>query len=376
MTDKTLELAKQLIARPSITPKDEGCQELMIARLEPLGFKIERLRFGAVDNFWARRGATKPLIAFAGHTDVVPTGPRADWTSDPFAPVVRDGYLYGRGAADMKGSLAAFITAIEDFIAQHPDHKGSIGLLITADEEGPSIDGTVKVVEWLSAHGQQIDYCVVGEPSSHETLGDVIKNGRRGSLNGRLTVHGKQGHVAYPQLARNPIHEFAPALVALVQTEWDRGNEHFPQTGFQVSSIHAGTGAENVIPGHLDVHFNFRYSTAVTEAQLRERVEKILTSHGLRYDIAWSASGKPFLTPAGRLVEAARAAIRTELKLDARLSTEGGTSDGRFIAPTGAEVVELGPRNATIHQVDECVAVADLAALARTYRRMLQYLLV
>ncbi len=376
MADRTLELAKQLIARPSITPKDEGCQELLIERLTPLGFNVQRLRFGAVDNFWARRGAAKPLIAFAGHTDVVPTGPRADWTSDPFAPVVRDGHLYGRGAADMKGSLAAFITAIEDFIAQHPDHKGSIGLLITADEEGPSIDGTAKVVEWLGARGERIDYCVVGEPSSHETLGDVIKNGRRGSLSGCLTVHGKQGHVAYPHLARNPIHEFAPALVALSQTEWDRGNQHFPQTCFQISNIHAGTGAENVIPGHLEVHFNFRYSTAVTEAQLRERVAQILTSHGLQYDIAWSASGKPFLTPVGRLVDAARAAIRAELKLDTRLSTEGGTSDGRFIAPTGAEVVELGPRNATIHQVDECVAVADLAALARTYRRILQYLLV
>jgi succinyl-diaminopimelate desuccinylase len=375
MIDKTLELAQQLIARPSVTPKDEGCQDLMIAHLEPLGFKVERLRFGEVDNFWARRGEAKPLIVFAGHTDVVPTGPRADWASDPFTPEVRDGYLYGRGAADMKGSLAAFIVAIDDFIAGHPNHKGSIGLLITADEEGPSVNGTVKVVEWLNARAERIDYCVVGEPSSHETLGDVIKNGRRGSLGGHLIVHGKQGHVAYPHLARNPIHEFAPALTSLVQAEWDRGNEHFPQTRFQVSNIHAGTGAENVIPGRLEVHFNFRYSTAVTETQLRERVEKILASHGLRYDLIWTASGKPFLTPAGRLVDAARAAIRAELGLDTRLSTEGGTSDGRFIAPTGAEVVELGPRNATIHQIDECVAVADLAALSRTYRRILQNLL-
>ncbi len=375
MNDRTLELAQQLIARPSVTPKDEGCQDLMIARLEPLGFKVERLRFGEVDNFWARRGTAKPLIAFAGHTDVVPTGPRADWSSDPFTPEVRDGHLYGRGAADMKGSLAAFIVAIEDFVTRHPDHNGSIALLITADEEGPSINGTVKVVEWLNARAERIDYCVVGEPSSHETLGDVIKNGRRGSLSGRLTVHGKQGHVAYPHLALNPIHEFAPALTALTLTEWDRGNQHFPQTKFQVSNIHAGTGAENVIPGHLEVHFNFRYSTAVTEAQLCERVEKILKSHGLRYDLAWSASGKPFLTPAGLLVEAARTAIRDELGHDTRLSTEGGTSDGRFIAPTGAEVVELGPRNATIHQVNECVAIADLAALARTYRRILQNLL-
>jgi len=375
MTNKTLELAKQLIARPSITPKDEGCQQLMIARLEPLGFRVERLRFGDVDNFWARRGAAKPLLVFAGHTDVVPTGPHAQWTSDPFAPEVRDGLLYGRGAADMKGSLAAFITAIEDFVGQHPGHSGSIGLLITSDEEGPSIDGTAKVVEWLTARGEHIDYCVVGEPSSHERLGDVIKNGRRGSLSGHLTVHGRQGHIAYPQHARNPIFDFAPALLALVQTEWDRGNEYFPPTGFQISNIHAGTGAENVIPGHLEVHFNFRYSTAVTETQLRERVEHTLTSHGLRYDLAWSTSGKPFLTPAGRLVDAARAAIHDELGLETRLSTEGGTSDGRFIAPTGAEVVELGPRNATIHQIDECVTVADLAALARTYRRVLEYLL-
>ena len=376
MNDRTLELAKLLIARPSLTPKDEGCQPLMIARLEPLGFKVERLRFGEVDNFWARRGAAKPLLVFAGHTDVVPTGPRAQWTSDPFAPEVRDGLLYGRGAADMKGSLAAFITAIEDFVGQHSDHAGSIGLLITSDEEGPSIDGTAKVVEWLTARGEHIDYCVVGEPSSHEKLGDVIKNGRRGSLSGHLTVHGQQGHIAYPQHARNPIFDFAPALLALVQTEWDRGNEHFPPTGFQISNIHAGTGVENVIPGHLDMNFNFRYSTAVTEAQLRERVEHMLTSHGLRYDLAWSASGKPFLTPAGRLVDAARTAIHNELGLDTRLSTEGGTSDGRFIAPTGAEVVELGPRNATIHQIDECMAVADLTALARTYRRILEHLLV
>lgn len=375
MNDRTLDLAKQLIARPSVTPKDEGCQELMIARLEPLGFKVERLRFGEVDNFWARRGTARPLIVFAGHTDVVPTGPRADWTSEPFTPEVRDGYLYGRGAADMKGSLAAFVVAIEDFIAQHPAHTGSIGVLITADEEGPSVNGTVKVVEWLNARAERIDYCVVGEPSSHETLGDVIKNGRRGSLSGHLSVHGKQGHVAYPHLANNPIHGFAPALTTLVQTEWDRGNEYFPQTTFQVSNVHAGTGVENVIPGRLEVHFNFRYSTAVTEVQLRERVENILQSHGLRYDLAWTASGQPFLTPVGRLVDAVRAAIRDELGLDTRLSTEGGTSDGRFIAPTGAEVVELGPRNATIHQVNECVAVADLAALTRTYRRLLQHLL-
>lgn len=375
MTDRTLELAKQLIARPSVTPDDAGCQDLMIARLETLGFEIHRLRFGQVDNFWARHGTAKPLVAFAGHTDVVPTGPKEKWTTDPFTPVVRDGFLYGRGAADMKGSLAAFITAIEDFVARHPDHKGSIGLLITSDEEGPSVDGTVKVIEWLTARGEQIDCCLVGEPSCVQRLGDTIKNGRRGSLNGRLTVLGKQGHIAYPHLVRNPIHLAAPALAELATIEWDRGNEFFPPTSFQVSNIHAGTGAENVVPGHLEALFNFRYSTAVTDDQLKARVETVLKRHGLQYQLEWSLSGRPFLTEPGALVDALRAAIQTELAIETSLSTSGGTSDGRFIAPTGAQVVELGPLNATIHQIDECVRVEDLARLSRVYAETLARLL-
>jgi len=375
MTDRTLELAKQLIARPSVTPEDAGCQQLMVDRLQPLGFEVHRLRFGKVDNIWARRGTTKPLLVFAGHTDVVPTGPLEKWTSDPFAPVIRDGHLYGRGAADMKGSLAAFITAIEDFVAAHPDHQGSIGLLITADEEGPSVDGTVKVVEWLEARGEKIDYCLVGEPSCVEQLGDTIKNGRRGSLNGQLVVHGRQGHVAYPHLARNPIHLAATALAELAATEWDRGNEFFPPTSFQISNIHAGTGAENVVPGQLELLFNFRFSTAVTENQLKTRVEDILKRHMLDYELFWKLSGQPFLTPVGALVEAVRQAILAERGIDTTLSTSGGTSDGRFIAPTGAQVVELGPLNATIHQIDERVRVEDLAALSRIYAGTLQRLL-
>jgi len=375
MTDRTLELAKQLIARPSVTPEDAGCQQLMVDRLQPLGFEVQRLRFGKVDNFWARRGTTKPLLVFAGHTDVVPTGPLEKWTSDPFAPVIRDGHLYGRGAADMKGSLAAFITAIEDFVAAHPDHQGSIGLLITADEEGPSVDGTVKVVEWLEARGEKIDYCLVGEPSCVEQLGDTIKNGRRGSLNGQLVVHGRQGHVAYPHLARNPIHLAATALAELAATEWDRGNEFFPPTSFQISNIHAGTGAENVVPGQLELLFNFRFSTAVTENQLKTRVEDILKRHMLDYELFWKLSGQPFLTPVGALVEAVRQAILAERGIDTTLSTSGGTSDGRFIAPTGAQVVELGPLNATIHQIDERVRVEDLAALSRIYAGTLKRLL-
>ena len=375
MTDKTLELAQQLIARPSLTPKDEGCLELMIERLKPLGFEIHRLRFGQVDNLWARRGSAKPLVVFAGHTDVVPTGPREKWRSDPFVPTIRDGFLYGRGAADMKGSLAAFITAIEDFVAQYPNHRGSIGLLITSDEEGPSVDGTVKVVEWLEARGEKIDCCLVGEPSCVTTLGDTIKNGRRGSLNGRLTILGKQGHIAYPHLVRNPIHLAAPLLTELTAIEWDWGNEFFPPTSFQISNIHAGTGAENVVPGQLEITFNFRYSTAVTDNELKSRVEALLKNHGLEYQLTWSLSGRPFLTPPGTLVQAVRQAIKTELALETTLSTTGGTSDGRFIAPTGAQVVELGPLNATIHQIDECVAVADLSRLARVYTLTLAHLL-
>jgi succinyl-diaminopimelate desuccinylase len=375
MIDKTLELAKQLIARPSLTPKDEGCQELMIERLQPLGFEVHRLRFGDVDNFWARRGNTKPLVVFAGHTDVVPTGPKEKWTSDPFIPTVRDGFLYGRGAADMKGSLAAFITAIEDFVAQHPNHQGSIGLLITSDEEGPSVDGTLKVVEWLTARGEKIDCCLVGEPSCVKTLGDTLKNGRRGSLNGKLTVLGKQGHVAYPHLVRNPIHLAAPALTELTGIEWDRGNAFFPPTSFQISNVHAGTGAENVVPGHLEIKFNFRYSTAVTDAELKARVEEVLKRHGLQYELSWALSGRPFLTQPGTLVDALRSAIRAELGIETTLSTSGGTSDGRFIAPTGAQVVELGPLNTTIHQIDERVLVDELAQLSRIYARTLAHLL-
>jgi len=375
MTDRTLELAKQLIARPSVTPDDAGCQELMIERLKPLGFEIHRLRFGQVDNFWARRGTAKPVICFAGHTDVVPTGPRDKWTSDPFMPEIRKGLLYGRGAADMKGSLAAFITAIEDFVARHPDHKGSIALLITSDEEGPSVDGTVKVVEWLEKRGEKIDYCLVGEPSCVDCLGDTIKNGRRGSLNGQLTIHGRQGHVAYPHLVRNPIHLAAPALAELAQTEWDHGNEFFPATSFQISNLQAGTGAENVVPGHLDLKFNFRFSTAVTEDELKTRVEDALRRHMLDYEVQWSLSGKPFLTRPGALVDALRAAIQAETGVETTLSTSGGTSDGRFIAPTGAQVVELGPLNATIHQIDECVAVEDLGRLSRIYTAALASLL-
>ncbi len=365
----------QLIARPSLTPDDAGCQELLIERLQPLGFEVHRLRFGAVDNFWARRGSAAPLVAFAGHTDVVPTGPLEKWDSAPFTPCVRDGRLYGRGAADMKSSLAAFVTAVEKFVAQHPRHAGSIALLVTADEEGPSIDGTVKVVDWLTARGEHIDYCVIGEPASEQVTGDVIKNGRRGSLSATLTVHGKQGHVAYPHLAHNPIHLCAPALAELVQIEWDQGNAYFPKTTLQISNVHAGTGAENVIPGHLEIAFNFRFSTAVTEQELRARVAALLDRHGLRYDLKWTLSGQPFLTPEGALVAAARRAIHDELGIDTRLSTGGGTSDGRFIAPTGAEVIEIGPANRTIHQINECVEAGDPAQLARVYRRMLEILL-
>ncbi len=375
MTDKTLELAMELIRRPSVTPNDGGCQKLIAERLAPLGFACEHLRFGEVDNLWAVRGSGKPLVVFAGHTDVVPTGPRERWSHDPFQPTLKDGMLYGRGAADMKSSIAAFVTGIEAFLAAHPNHKGSIGLLITADEEGPAVNGTVKVVEWLTARGIKIDHCIVGEPTSVKQTGDTIKNGRRGSLSARLTVRGKQGHVAYPHLARNPIHLAAPALAELAREEWDRGNEHFPPTTFQISNIHAGTGAENVIPGEMAVHFNFRYSTALTEETLRKRTEAALDKHGVDYEIAWNHSGRPYLTPAGVLVNAVREAIRKELKLETELSTTGGTSDGRFIAPTGAEVVELGPLNATIHQVDERIGVDDPAVVARVYARALAELL-
>ena len=371
----TLDLAIDLISRESVTPEDAGCQAAMMQRLAALGFRNEPMRFADVDNFWARRGDTGPLFCFAGHTDVVPTGPRGKWQSDPFRPVIRDGVLYGRGAADMKGSLAAMVTATERFVARHPDHRGSIAYLITSDEEGPSINGTVKVVEALEARNEKIDWCLVGEPSSNHVLGDVVKNGRRGSLGAVLSVRGKQGHVAYPHLARNPVHEAAPALAELAATVWDHGNEFFPQTTFQISNIHAGTGATNVIPGECEVMFNFRYSTETTHEALRERVQAILDRHRLDYTIEWTLSGLPFLTPRGELVSAARQAINEITGLDTELSTAGGTSDGRFIAPTGAQVLELGPLNATIHQIDECVAVDDLDRLSSIYERILELLL-
>ena len=372
---ETLELTKALIARRSLTPDDAGCQDLLISRLEPLGFRCERMRFGDVDNLWARRGDGGPLFTFAGHTDVVPSGPEEKWGSPPFEPTLRDGKLYGRGAADMKGSVAAFVTACERFIAEHPNHSGSIAFLITSDEEGPAVDGTVKVVETLEAGNEKIDWCLVGEPTCAEKLGDTIKNGRRGSLGGRLTVRGIQGHVAYPHLVRNPIHELAPALAELSATEWDQGNEFFPPTSFQVSNIHGGTGATNVVPGEVEVIFNFRFCTEQTAEGLQAKVAALLDRHGLDYDLQWSLSGIPYLTEPGDLVEAARAAILDETGLDTELSTSGGISDGRFIAPTGAQVIELGPRNATIHKIDECVEVEHLEQLSAVYERILGKLL-
>jgi succinyl-diaminopimelate desuccinylase len=375
MTDRTLELAKTLIAQPSVTPNDAGCLDLIASRLAPLGFEIHRLRFGDVDNLWAQRGTGAPLLVFAGHTDVVPTGPRDAWSSDPFVPTVRNGQLYGRGAADMKSSLAAFVVAIEDFVQRHPEHGGGIGLLLTSDEEGPATDGTVKVVEWLQSRNTPIRYCVVGEPTSSRTLGDVIKNGRRGSLGAKLTVHGVQGHVAYPHLARNPIHLLAPALAELVGIHWDQGNEDFPPTTFQVSNITSGTGADNVVPGTLELLCNFRFSTATTDHELRERLESVLKKFRVDYTIQWKLSGKPYLTPRGSLVTAAREAIREAVSVETQLSTDGGTSDGRFIAPTGAEVIELGPINKSIHKIDEHVAVEDPARLAQIYGRLMEKLL-
>ncbi|HEX5056790.1 MAG TPA: succinyl-diaminopimelate desuccinylase [Gammaproteobacteria bacterium] len=371
----TLALAKTLIAQSSVTPDDAGCQRLLAERLQTLGFKIEPLRFGQVDNLWARRGDKGPLFVFAGHTDVVPTGPLPQWQSNPFEPAVRDGKLYGRGAADMKGSLAAMIVATEQFVQQHPRHRGSIGFLLTSDEEGPALDGTVKVVEHLLARQERIDWCLVGEPTCTDKVGDTIKNGRRGSLSGILSIYGQQGHVAYPHMADNPVHRAAPALAELCAIEWDRGNEHFPPTTFQISNIHAGTGADNVIPGELKVHFNFRYSTAVTHGGLQERVESLLRKHKLKYRLDWTLSGHPFLTSKGELIDAVTQAIRSETGIETELSTAGGTSDGRFIAPTGAQVVELGPVNATIHKINECVAIEELEKLTAIYHRTLQNLL-
>ena len=372
----TLDLAMELISRRSVTPEDDGCQELMISRLEKLGFRIERLPFEEVTNLWARRGDSGPLFCFAGHTDVVPSGPEAQWQFPPFEPRIEEGYLCGRGAADMKGSLAAFVTAVERFIANHPDHDGSIALLITSDEEGPFINGTTRVIDHLEARNEKIDWCIVGEPSSTEKVGDIIKNGRRGSLSGTLKVRGIQGHVAYAHLVRNPIHEAAPALAELAATVWDEGNEFFPPTSFQISNIHAGTGATNVVPGHVDIEFNFRFSTEVTADELKVRVREILDRHGLEWDIDWILSGNPFLTAAGSLVDATRESIRTVLGYETELSTSGGTSDGRFIAPTGAQVVELGPCNATIHKINERVRASDLDDLSHLYENILARLLV
>ena len=370
--DPTIQLACELIARDSVTPDDKGCQDLLSQRLAPLGFKAEKMRFGEVDNLWLRRGDDGPLFCFAGHTDVVPPGPLTDWDSPPFEPEIRNGLLYGRGAADMKGSIAAMTIAVERFLAEQPEFDGSIAFLITSDEEGPATDGTIKVMQTLEARHEKIDYCLVGEPSSTHTVGDIIKNGRRGSLGGTLTIIGKQGHVAYPDLADNPIHRAAPALAELTAAQWDQGNEFFPPTTFQVSNIHAGTGATNVIPGELDITFNFRFSTEQTVESLQQRTTEILDRHGLNYRLEWSLSGQPFLTPPGRLVNAIRDAIHDCTGIETELSTAGGTSDGRFIAPSGAEVVELGPVNATIHQINECVAIEQLKRLTDIYQGILE----
>lgn len=373
--NETLALSKALINRNSVTPEDAGCQKLLCDRLEPYGFTVENMRFEEVDNIWLRRGTERPLLCFAGHTDVVPTGPITDWDSDPFNAEIREGLLYGRGAADMKSSIAAFTVASERFVKDFPEHEGSIAYLITSDEEGPSVNGTVKVIEALEARNEKIDWCLVGEPSSKDTLGDVIKNGRRGSLNGYLTIYGQQGHVAYPHLADNPMHLAAPILAELVAMEWDKGNEFFPPTTFQVSNINSGTGATNVIPGQVDIIFNFRFSTEVTADQLKQRVQDLLEKHGLDVELKWVLSGVPFLTAEGELVAAAVESIKEVTGTDTELSTSGGTSDGRFIAPTGAQVLELGPRNATIHQINECVEVDDLEPLEEIYYRIMKKLL-
>ena len=374
--EKTLSLCCELIRRESVTPEDAGCQALMMAHLDSLGFACSELPFGEVSNFWAERGTDGPILVFAGHTDVVPTGPPERWATPPFEPTLRDGKLFGRGAADMKASLAAMLVACEEFVAAHPDHPGRIGFLITSDEEGPAADGTVRVVQHLQDQGKAIDWCLVGEPSSSSALGDVIKNGRRGSLGAVLTIKGVQGHIAYPHLADNPIHRALPALHALASETWDQGNEFFPPTSLQISNINGGTGATNVIPGTVEVQFNFRFSTEVTEQQLRQRTQDILQAGQLEYELQWHLSGQPFLTPSGALVEAAVDAIRDVTGLQTQLSTAGGTSDGRFIAPTGAQVVEIGPINATIHKLDEEVLVADLPRLAAIYKGILERLLL
>jgi succinyl-diaminopimelate desuccinylase len=370
-----LELARALIARKSVTPEDGGCQELILERLSKRGFTCERMKFGEVANLWARHGRAAPLVCFAGHTDVVPTGPLSEWHSDPFVPTIRDGKLFGRGAADMKSSIACFVVAAETFLQERPQHSGSIALLITSDEEGPSIDGTARVVERLRGRGEAIDYCVVGEPTSVSALGDMIKNGRRGSLSGRLTVRGIQGHIAYPQLARNPIHELAPALAELAAMQWDAGNEHFAPTAWQVSNIHAGTGATNVIPNAVQVDFNFRFSTASPERSLRERLEAVLGKHGLDYAVQWTLGGRPFITERGKLIDVVSGAIRRHTGRSPEVSTTGGTSDARFIAEICPQVVEFGPVNESIHKLDEHIELGAFELLPRIYLDTLRALL-
>jgi len=368
----TRELAKSLISKPSITPDDLGCQAIMIDRLKKIGFEIHPLKFGDVDNFWAVHGDSGSLFAFAGHTDVVPAGDENAWNTKPFEPTIKDGYLYGRGAADMKGGLASMVTATEKFIKENPNHKGRISFLITSDEEGVAVNGTVKVMDYLKANEQKIDYCLLGEPSSTSSTGDVIKNGRRGSLNGVLKINGKQGHVAYPHLAKNPIHLVSPALDDLCNQEWDNGNDYFPATSFQISNMHSGDGVTNVIPGDAQVKFNFRYSTETNKENLQKKVHEILDLHNLDYSIEWSHSGYPFLTPKGELVSACVEAIKKTKGIETELSTSGGTSDGRFIAQEGTQVVELGPVNATIHQINESVLVQDLDDLSEIYYQVLR----
>jgi succinyl-diaminopimelate desuccinylase len=373
---KTLALTEELITLSSVTPEDKGCQARMAELLQPLGFKCETIQSGAVTNLWARRGTAQPLLVFAGHTDVVPTGPLEKWTSNPFKPTHRDGKLYGRGAADMKTSLAAMIVAVEEFVATHPDHQGSIGFLITSDEEGPATDGTVVVCDQLKARGEQLDYCIVGEPTSVNKIGDMIKNGRRGTMSGKLTIKGVQGHIAYPHMAKNPIHLAMPALAELATIKWDEGNEYYLPTSWQMSNIHAGTGASNVIPGECIVDFNFRFSTASTVEGLQQGVRAILDKHGLQYELAWIVGGHPFLTPRGKLSDALSDAISAETGLITELSTTGGTSDGRFIAKICPQVVEFGPTNASIHKIDEHIAVEEIDPLKNIYRRTLENLLV
>jgi len=375
MESETLSLLTELIAKPSETPDDKGCQQLLIERLSAIDFECDTLIFEDVTNLWARRGNSAPLLAFIGHTDVVPTGPLDEWHSDPFEPEIRDGLLYGRGAADMKSGIAAMVTACERFVKQHPDHNGSIALLITSDEEGPALNGTIKVIETLETRGEKIDWALVGEPSSSSQLGDVVKNGRRGSIGANLTVHGVQGHVAYPHLADNPVHRVMPALTELCEREWDQGNESFPATSYQISNINAGTGAHNVIPGQVEVIFNLRYSTELDHQQIIDTTESILKKHGFDYSIDWQHSGYPFLTAEGELVEAAKQSIKAITGLDTELSTAGGTSDGRFVAPTGAQVLELGPVNASIHKINEHVRVSDLDRLSEIYQGILAKLL-